>query len=560
MISHLRASRDRVRFRVGPRLSTAIMAAAILTAACDATGPTEVVPGDPGDARTSLIAAAEDLVLVGFESPPGTAEVAAVEALGGEVIHQYEYIPVLAVRIPDSAREELEAEPGVVYVEDDLAIEPHQATERGKQIADWGVRRIEAPAAWDLGTRGEGSKVGILDSGIDLDHPDLVVAGGIDLVGDGNGLDDCQGHGTHVAGIVAAKDNGNHTVGVAPRTELYSMRFADCTWSGATLAKMIQAIEWAIDNEIDVVNMSFGFVLPGGVASSPVPPDIPSNAARDAFAEAFARGVVLVGSSGNSSTPYVGFPAAYESVIAVGATDDEDNLAVFSQYGTEQELTAPGVNNLSSFLVGQGQSTSLTVVSDDDRELEAVAMEFAGMTGKKGVTAEAVYAGFGTAAEFAGVNCTDRVAVISRGGGTFAQKAEAAMDAGCVAAVVHNHTPGNFNGTLGEPTASDGREWIPVVSVSLEDGLYLKDQIETGTTVVTLINSDGNLAVLSGTSMASPHAVGVAALVRSRNPSLSSDEVRAILRNSVDDLGTPGFDPVFGHGRVNARRAVEQTP
>lgn len=272
---------------------------------------------------------------------------------------------------------------------------------------------------------------------------------------------------------------------------------------------------------------------------------------------AFERGVLLVAASGNSGTPSVGFPAAYEAVIAVGATDDADDLAAFSQYGTEQELTAPGVNNLSSFLMGQGQETTLTVDTDGDRELEAIALRFAGKTDKKGITAENVYAGFGTAVDFETVNCVGKTAVYSRGGGTFASTVENAMDAGCVAVTIHNHTPGNFNGTLGSETTSDGREWIPAVSISLEDGLYLKDRIESGTTVTTLLNVAGNLAIFSGTSMASPHAAGVAALVLGANPGIGVLDVRRILRESADDLGVAGWDPQFGYGRVNARRAVE---
>jgi subtilisin family serine protease len=134
------------------------------------------------------------------------------------------------------------------------------------------------------------------------------------------------------------------------------------------------------------------------------------------------------------------------------------------------------------------------------------------------------------------------------------------MDAGCVAAIIHNHTPGNFNGTLGTPTTTDGRPWIPAVSVTLDDGLYLKQQIESRRTITTLINTFGDLAIFSGTSMASPHATGVAALVLSKNPGLSPDQVRLILRESSNDLGVPGWDPLFGYGRVNARRAVERTP
>jgi serine protease len=360
-----------------------------------------------------------------------------------------------------------------------------------------------------------------------------------------------------VAGIVAAKNNGRYTVGVAPAVELYSMRLADCAWGGGTLAKMIQGLEWAMDNGMDVVNMSFGFGIEG-VASPIGPDDPPSTAAQDAFDAAYRHGIVLVAASGNSSTPYVSYPAAYASVIAVGATDDADLIASFSQTGIDQELTAPGVNNLASYLVGQGQETSLTVDSDGGRELEAIPLLYAGQTGRRGLTSDAVYAGFGTAVEFAAVDCTGKIAVTSRGGPTFAEKAVAAMNAGCAALVIHNVAPGNFNGTLGTPTAADGRAWIPVVSISLEEGMYLKEQIEAGPTRATVLNAPGNLAMLSGTSMASPHAAGVAALVLSRNPALTPDQVRAVLRGSADDLGTPGWDPVFGYGRINARRAVQQ--
>jgi subtilisin family serine protease len=525
------------------RLPIGFAVTALFAVGCDSSAPTELSPPVPPSLAEA--SSAQKTVLIGFLSSPGAAETELIQSVGGQVLHRYTYIPVVAASIPTAQESTLESDSRVAYVEDDVAMQPLGS----KQIVDYGVSKIEAPTAWALGFRGQGIKVGIFDSGIDIDHPDLTVVGGVDLVGDGNGLDDCNGHGTHVAGIVAARDGSRHTVGVAPSGQLYSMRFADCLWEGATRTKEIQGIEWAIDNGMDVINMSFGATVP-----------IPSEAEEAALNAAYARGIVLVAASGNSSAPVVGFPAGYASVIAVGATDDQDNLATFSQWGSDQELTAPGVSNLASYLVGQGQSTTLTVDTDNDRELEAIPMEFAGMTSKRGVRSEAVYAGLGTAVEFEGVNCVGKTALITRGGPTFAQKAEAAMNAGCAAAIIHNNQPGNFNGTLGTATTSDGRPWIPVVSITLDDGLYLKDQIESRTTRTTLINVAGNLAVLSGTSMASPHAAGVATLVLSKNPSLTSDQVRAVLRASSNDLGAAGWDPMFGYGRVNARRAVEQTP
>jgi serine protease len=525
----------------------AVAAVALGIAGCDTPRPMES-PASPSLAGS----AADPVVIVGFTSAPGAGQLALIAGLGGVVRQQYRYIPAVSATLPDASRAALGATPGVAYVESNLTLQPLGT----RQIFDYGVSMIEAPTAWAMGYRGQHVKVGIFDSGIDVDHPDLVVVGGVDLVGDGNGLDDCNGHGTHVAGITGARNNGGHTVGVAPKAQLYSMRLADCAWAGGTLEKMLQGVEWAIDNGMDVINMSFGFGV-AGLVSSPLSP---SQAAEDAFQAAYEAGIVLVAASGNSSTPYVGFPAGYPSVIAVGATDEADLIASFSQWGADQELTAPGVNNLASYMVGQGQNTALTVDTDNARELEAIALLFAGMTPTRGISAGAVYAGFGTVLDWGATDCTGKIAVVMRGGPSFAEKTQAAMDAGCIGIVIHNHSPGNFNGTLGTETTTDGRPWIPAVSVTLDDGLYLKDQIAARPTTLTLVNAAGNLAMLSGTSMASPHAAGVAALVLSKNPRLTPDQVRAILRSSANDLASPGWDPVYGYGRVNARRAVVQTP
>lgn len=492
-----------------------------------------------------LAAMADKAVLVGFHNAPGPQEVALIEALGGRVTHRYQYVPIVAAVIPDTQVATLVASPGVAYVADDTPLQPFGGR---RQTMDYGVSKIDAPAAWRLGFRGDGVKVGIFDSGIDIDHPDLrdAIDGGIDLVGDGNGLDDCNGHGTHVAGIVGARDNGSGTVGVAPRSRLYSMRFADCLWEGATISKEIKGIEWAISNGIDVINMSFGATVP-----------IPNAAEEAAHIEAYERGIVLIAASGNGlgsptpGYPAVGYPAGYGVVVAVGATDANDQLASFSQYGTDQELTAPGVSNLSSVPMGTGQTTDVTVDSDGDRALDAIALEFAGLTDKHGLTAQTIYAGTGSPVELTAANCVGRTALVIRGGPTFAQKAQFAKDAGCSALIIFNNQPGNFNGTLG--AAGD---WIPVVSISLEEGLYLKEQTEQRHTFTTVLNVKGHSAIFSGTSMASPHVAGVAALVLGAKPGLTPDQVRQILRDTSQDLGQAGWDPMFGWGRVNALRAV----
>lgn len=536
---------------VGVRVATLTLSVALLAAACsdaihrDVLAPTSAARSESGSGVS----------LITYTSMPTDAQVAYVTSLGGTVVYRYANFPIVAARLLEGTETSIAADPTVVAVELDGAQYELYA---GKQVTDWGVRHIDAAGAWAQGYAGQNVKVGIFDTGIDIDHPDLVVHGGVDVTNSGS-LDDCHGHGTHVGGIVGATNNGNHTVGVAPKAQLYAMRFFNCAGVSAGTAAMIAGLDWAVSNGMDVVNMSFGGVI-GGLVASPLPTGFPTTAASTAFQRTYDAGVVLIAASGNSSTPYVSYPAAFPGVVAVGATDDADMLATFSQYGEDQEVTAPGVSNLASYPVGTGVNTALFVTTDGGRELEAIALQFAGMTSTRGITKEAVYAGFGTAADFESVDCTGKIAVVSRGGPTFAQKVEAAMNDGCAGVVIHNHTPGNFNGTLGTATAPDGRAWIPAVSISLEEGLYVRDQIAARPTSLNLVNASGNVAVLSGTSMASPHAAGVAALILSKNPNLTPAQVRSILAASSDDLGAPGWDPVFGHGRINARKAVAQTP
>ena len=559
------------------------IALAVLLGACDIDVPTHEITGV--DARANSTADME--VLVTFQGPidaaPTDEQVALVERAGGRVTHRYQHFPVVAATIPAGTRDTLLAVAGIAAVDANYEMEMYG----GKQIVDWGVDRIEAPAAWALGYTGQNVKVGIFDSGIDKENEDLEVAGGVNFIPnsatdptvDPNNWDDCNGHGTHVGGTVAAINNGNNTVGVAPKAQLYAMRFFDCAGAGATLARELQGIDWAIANGMDVINMSFGCCTVAVNQTNrihvPLPSGFPSLAEQTAMARAHAAGIVLIAASGNGSVvngnsvgePAVAFPAAWPTVVAVGATDDEDMLGQFSQYGSDQELTAPGVAVLSSYLVGMGTKATLTVPSDADRELPAVPLALSGQTDKRGITGGAVYAGLGRPEEFSLVDCVGKIAVVSRGGvsgvwGTFAEKARAAQDAGCFGIVIHNNQPGNFAGTLGTATdtARGGRAWIPGASVSLREGLILEEEIRTRPTTLTLVNGVGNMLVASGTSMASPHAAGVAALVLSKNPSLGVEQVRSVLRASADDLGTPLWDPLFGYGRVNAKRAVQMTP
>ncbi len=211
---------------------------------------------------------------------------------------------------------------------------------------DWGVDDIDAEIVWggyDGATTtvtgavaGQGIKVAVIDTGIDYDHPDLAAnyKGGYNFVAGTNDPKDDNGHGTHCAGIVAAVDNTVGVIGVAPKADLYAVKVLDAQGSGS-LADVVAGIDWAVANGMDVMSLSLG-------ASSG------TSSMEAAINNAYAAGVVVVAASGNDGKRAISYPAKYTGAIAVGATDQNRNLASFSNYGPEQEVVAPGVNIYST--------------------------------------------------------------------------------------------------------------------------------------------------------------------------------------------------------------------
>lgn len=276
-------------------------------------------------------------VLIGFKKFPGVAEQALIRGLGGTIKYTYRYIPVMAVTLPEVAIGTLRTSPKVRYVEPDGKVRATQ------QTLHWGVDRVEADLVWASGNKGYEVKVSILDTGIDYSHPDLHgnYVEGYDFVNEDSDPMDDNGHGTHVAGIIAAEDNGIGVVGVAPEASLYAVKVLDENGSGY-VSDVIAGIEWCINNGIQIINMSFGS-------------DLDSQALHDACDKAYERGILLVAAAGNDGNPpgkgdNVDYPARYDSVIAVAATDINDERARWSSTGPQVELAAPGVNILSTYL------------------------------------------------------------------------------------------------------------------------------------------------------------------------------------------------------------------
>jgi subtilisin family serine protease len=291
-------------------------------------------------AQLSGDAAADDevRVLVSFKARPGRAERDAVRNRGGNVRHVYRLVPAVSARVPQSELAALRRDPRVDQVELDLQV---HASDLELDNA-WGVARIGAATAHGLDQRGSGVKVAVIDTGIDYTHPDLNgnYAGGWDFVNDDNDPMDDDGHGTHVAGTIAAEDDDAGAVGVAPEAELYALKVLDENGNGF-FSDVIAAVEWCIANEIRVTNNSYGsWGDPGSIV-------------RDAFDSAAAAGILMVAAAGNSGSRRgtgntVEYPARYESVVAVAAVTAGDARASFSSTGPDVEVAAPGASIFST--------------------------------------------------------------------------------------------------------------------------------------------------------------------------------------------------------------------
>jgi subtilisin family serine protease len=425
----------------------------VLLVAGQASGYSSGSPGDGGSSsRNQRYASGE--ILVTYKdgaSPARRAKVEkalgnprAIESLGDKAnnaVYLYKLPPGLTVeRAVGKLKggDGIIAEPNHIFSLTFIPNDPHFPNQWGLRntgqviggVAGTPGADINAVEAWDI-ERGLSNQVvvAVIDSGIDLAHPDLqgriwqnpgeIPNNGLD--DDGNGyVDDVfgwnfvhnnktpaddNGHGTHVSGIVtAATDNGLGIAGTSHGALIMPLKAADSAGS-LSLSNVIKAIDYAADNGADIINMSFAAAL------SP-----PSTALGSAIDQAHAKGLTLLAAVGNEGDGTINYPAGYDNVIGVGATTNRDEKASFSNHNSTVDIVAPGQTIYSTF-------------------------------------------------------------------------------------------PGGY-------------------------------------------------AFLSGTSMATPMAAGVAALALSRQPGLAPVQVKSALTAQADDLGAPGRDDYFGYGRVNARRAL----
>ncbi|MCT8138450.1 S8 family peptidase [Anaerobacillus sp. CMMVII] len=282
--------------------------------------------------------ATTDEYLVQFD---GNVERGILKAFGvsnNEVLHTFTLLSVVSLKLTEQQAKGLANHPKIKGVEKNAAVQALG------QTIPWGVPKVQTPEANNLGYTGNGLKVAILDTGIDRSHPDLNanVKGGFSVFTDSANSDpyyDGSGHGTHVAGTVAAVDNDFGVVGVAKNADLYAVKVLNNSGSGS-YEGIAKGIEWSIQNGMDIINMSLG-----GSSSSSI---------LEQFCNlAYAEGILVVAAAGNSGNSggrndSVGYPAKYNSVIAVAAIDQNERRASFSSTGPAVELSAPGVSILST--------------------------------------------------------------------------------------------------------------------------------------------------------------------------------------------------------------------
>lgn len=591
---------------------------ALLALACAFVAP--AFAGESADSSEVLVSESPSLWFIEFAGQPTAsggkkadlkrardAFAAAAKAAGADYTKRYEFETLwngISVRVTPSNLSRITRLPEVVNVWPvDTYMLPEPGGENSVDLFT-AIAMSGADVVQGAGITGAGIKIGIIDTGVDIDHPDFggtgvpgttpfpnaKIVAGWDFVGDdydanpGNATynpvpspdpnpDDCGGHGTHVAGIAAA--NGV-VKGVAPGASLGAYRVFGC--NGSTDSDiMIAAMERAYLDGMNVVNMSIGAAFQSW-------PQYPTAVAGDRLV---ARGVVVACSIGNSGTSGLyanGAPGVGYDVIGTAnfLNSHLNNIRVFTispdnlQNGYLPATGAPAAPTSGTFPMAR---TGTATTGND--ACNAVAPAPGSLAGK--------------------------IALIRRGTCSFYEKAFNAQAAGAIGVVIYNNTAGWINPTVaGTPAIT-----IPVVAVSDAEGLVINNRLASGPVDLTwtdvrgtfpngaggVIDSSssygvaadlslkpdigapggniystypleqGGYTTISGTSMASPHIAGSAALLLQAHPGLSASAVRGILQNSADPRpwsGNPGLgflDQTHrqGAGLVRIDRAIAAT-
>ncbi|NVJ60395.1 MAG: S8 family serine peptidase [Gammaproteobacteria bacterium] len=471
----------------------------------------------------------------------------ALEAKGIQVKRELPRHAAVAVELTPELLNELKADPQVVSIEEDykrypMAIfEDSAGNPHDVQVIPYAVVQSEA----DQLTLQSGQKVCVIDSGIagaegetggfNSDFNWAAITGDNDT-GTGNWNEDGGPHGTHVAGTVGALDNDVGVIGMAPGVPMHIIKVFNAAGWGYS-SDLAYAAGKCADAGANIITMSLG----GGGSNA-----IESNA----FQSFTDDGGLVLAAAGNDGNTTRSFPAGYDSVMMIGANDGDNNIANFSQFPACNEAktncveaTAGGVNTLSTYPTSAPVVGSLTA---NGASYNVTSFENSGNTGNSEV---ATY--FMELGDAVDAGADGKICVIDRGEITFQDKVKNCEDSGGIGAIIINNADGPLNGTLGEPNNTT----IPTVGALLSDRTAL---LAATTASISFEQGDPqSYGFMSGTSMATPAAAGVAALVWSNHPTCSGTEIRNALKVTASDAGAAGHDVYFGNGIVKAKAASD---
>jgi len=411
---------------------------------------------------------------------------------------------------------------------------------------------------YQSGYDGSGIVVSIIDTGIDLNHPDLEgqIIGGYDFVDNDEIPEDTNGHGTQVAGIIAS--NGN-LKGIAPNSKILMYKVSE---DGESVPShlIIKAIEKSIEDNADIINISLGINQTNTKIDQVVNKAVKNNIFVVTAAGNFGPELSTIGSPGinpNAITVGATFNNVTSSIVSTFEIEDK-SFNVFPMVGT-QSLTEPIVSQIIF-----GKYGKVNDLLENDVEGSILLIERG-----SDIENEIIY---------------------------FSDKEKNASDVGAWAIIVYNNEPGIFFGELIHEYVDEGYEpTIPALSVSRDDGLIIKEILQSGTkgtldvfyhpdfvayfssrgpvspfyikpdlvapgAFINTTDIDGNYKISSGTSFAAPHVAGTAALILQKNPELTPQEVKSILMTTTDIVYDQFNDRfpinVSGNGRVNASNAI----
>jgi len=408
------------------------------------------------------------------------------------------------------------------------------------------------------GYDGSGIIVSIIDTGIDLNHPDLEgqVIGGYDFVDNDKIPEDTNGHGTQVAGIIAS--NGN-LKGIAPNSKILMYKVSE---DGEAVPShlIIKAIEKSIEDDADIINISLGINQTNTKIDQIVNKAVKNNIFVVTAAGNFGPELSTIGSPGinpNAVTVGATFNNVTSSIVSTFEIEDK-SFNVFPMVGT-QSLTEPIISQIIF-----GKYGKVNDLLENDVEGSILLIERG-----SDIENEIIY---------------------------FSDKEKNAANVGARAIIVYNNEPGIFFGELIHEYVDEGYEpTIPALSVSRDDGLIIKEILQSGTkgtldvfyhpdfvayfssrgpvspfyikpdlvapgAFINTTDTNGNYKISSGTSFAAPHVAGTAALILQKNPELTPQEVKSILMTTTDIVYDQFNDrfpiDVSGNGRINASNAI----